>query len=164
MHKAISIIINLINELSEKHTRMSFLYGYDHFLCQHIIEVEPVSDYDSDNYLLDEVKAIKEFLKEFPQESILFVSNNEYIKVKDPIHFAKKGAIKYFSELYLENWESVQGDLSLFDHSLSVLSSVTEALQDIDYLVQDDSKCIRANFTWDEQASFAGENTYAMAA
>jgi hypothetical protein len=163
MYAAIPFITNTLNKFSEKHENMSFLYGYDQFLCQHIIDVNPKDSYDSDAYLLDEVDFIADFITRFPEESILFVSNDDYIKVNDPIHYAKKGAVKYFSQLQFNEVEFHMNAVSV-KGELNIVGSISDVFHNIKFNEMPNNIKLKLNEKWNNQDVFAGDNTYAMAA
>jgi len=163
MHAAIPFITNTLNKFSEKHENMSFLYGYDQFLRQHIIDVTPLSEYNSEEYLLDEVDFISNFIERYPAENVLFVSNDAYIKVNDPIHYAKKGAVKYFSQLQFNEMDFHKNSVSL-KGKLNIPGSISDVFKNIKFN-EGPSKCeLKLDAKWKNQDVFAGDNTYAMAA
>ncbi|MCE6991917.1 hypothetical protein [Dyadobacter sp. CY323] len=86
MKKENKLIIKLLNALAAKHNNMSFLYGFDVCANQHVIEVAPTESYEDERYQMDEVDAVAEFLSNFPYQSILFLSNDPYLKVENPIY------------------------------------------------------------------------------
>ncbi|WAC09222.1 hypothetical protein [Dyadobacter pollutisoli] len=86
MKKENKLVVKLLDALAAKHSHMSFLYGYDESLNQHIIEVAPTESYENEQYLLDEANATAEFLSNFPHQGILFISNDPYLKVAEPIY------------------------------------------------------------------------------
>ncbi len=91
-----NFIIEQIKYLSGIFYNISFKYGYDDLTGQNIVEVDPESEYKSENYMLAEANIIEEFISRFPNDELLFVSNDKYIKVKEPI-FAKEALVKSYS-------------------------------------------------------------------
>lgn len=89
--KAQDLVIQGIETLSAMFSHISFKYGFDSTSNQHIIEIQPVSAYQTDDYIEAESGVILNFIRQFPDEGILFISNNTYIQVTDPIY------IKYAS-------------------------------------------------------------------
>ncbi|GAA4408281.1 hypothetical protein GCM10023187_29920 [Nibrella viscosa] len=88
MEAAKSKIINLLQNLASRFPHMSFIYGYDALVDQHIVEVAPAELYESDEYLEAEGDTVVEFIKEFPGEGLLFTCNNPYIRTPTPIFTA----------------------------------------------------------------------------
>lgn len=79
--KAQNFIEEKIKMLKNKYPDMSFRYGYQDFNLTHIIEVLPLSEYESnDNYINDEIDIVLEFDNIF-SETILFVSENSLTKL-----------------------------------------------------------------------------------
>ncbi|QRR02412.1 hypothetical protein [Dyadobacter sandarakinus] len=81
-----SLVIELIDELYAADNSMSFQYAFDALSNQHIIDVAPSRVFKEAEYMLAEVKATKKFISNFPDEGILFVSNDPYIKVENPVY------------------------------------------------------------------------------
>jgi uncharacterized membrane protein YkgB len=86
MKKENKLVIKLLDALAAKHSHMSFLYGFDEWANQHVIEVTPTESYKNEQYVMDEVDAIEEFVSNFPYQGILFLSNDPYLKVENPIY------------------------------------------------------------------------------
>ncbi|MCK9417587.1 hypothetical protein M0Q97_13175 [Candidatus Dojkabacteria bacterium] len=77
--KAQNFIEEKIKMLKNKYPDMSFRYGYQDF--NHIIDVLPLSEYESNgNYINDEIDIVLEFDNNF-SETILFVSENSLTKL-----------------------------------------------------------------------------------
>lgn len=70
-----------IDMLKNKYPDMFFRYGYQDFNLTHIIDVLPLSEYESnDNYINDEIDIVLEFDNNF-SETILFISENSLTKL-----------------------------------------------------------------------------------
>ncbi|MEO6283181.1 MAG: hypothetical protein ABIN80_23900 [Dyadobacter sp.] len=86
MKKENKLVIKLLDALAAKHSHMSFLYGFDEWANQHVIEVTPTESYENEQYVMDEIDATAEFVSNFPNQGILFLSNDPYLKVENPIY------------------------------------------------------------------------------
>ncbi|NIJ52857.1 hypothetical protein [Dyadobacter arcticus] len=86
MKKENKLVIKLLDWLAAKHSHMSFLYGFDVWANQHVIEVRSREGFQSEEYMNDRLDAIVEFISKFPYQGILFLSNDPYLKVEDPIY------------------------------------------------------------------------------
>jgi hypothetical protein len=86
MKKENKLVIKLLDALAEKHPHMTFLYGFDVCANQHVIEVSPKESFESEAYVLDEANATAEFVSKFSYQGILFMSDDPYLKVEDPIY------------------------------------------------------------------------------
>ena len=89
--QSFDFVKNKLELLSEKFQDVKFRYHYDEFYGDHIIEVTPDMVYaNSKEYALAESGVINEFVREFMNESILFISDKSVIKVaSDVITFYK---------------------------------------------------------------------------
>lgn len=88
--KAQELIIQGIDTLSTMFPHMSFKYGFDNVVNQHIIDVQPENEYQTDTYAEAELDFILYFIQKLPEEGILFVCNNPYVQLPDTIY--KKSA------------------------------------------------------------------------
>lgn len=86
MKRENKLVIKLLDALAAKHSNMSFLYGFDIWSNQHVIEVTSKEGFESEEYINDKLDTIIEFISKFPYQSILFLSNDPYLKVEDPIY------------------------------------------------------------------------------
>ncbi|TLV02197.1 hypothetical protein [Dyadobacter luticola] len=90
MKKENRLVIKLLDALAAKHSNMSFVYGFHEWANQHVIEVTPKECFEDDQYVLDEAFATKQFVSKFPYQGILFLSEDPYIKVENPIYDSTK--------------------------------------------------------------------------
>jgi hypothetical protein len=86
MKKEHKLVIKLLDSLSAKHSHMSFLYGFHEWSNQHVIEVSPKEGFENEQYLLDEADATAEFYSKVPHQGLLFISEDPYLKVENPIY------------------------------------------------------------------------------
>lgn len=91
-------IVKEIDSLSLMFPLISFKYGYDEIGEQHIIDIEPDTEYRNEEYMLAEFTVLDKFITQFPEEQLLFVSNDNYIKVDKPI-YVKEGYISIINSL-----------------------------------------------------------------
>lgn len=99
MNEAIkNFIIQEIEKISEKFPQISFKYGFDKIGKQHLIEIEPVTEFNNEEYMDLELNTIDLFIYKFPEDEILFISNNKYINIEKVV-YKKEGAIQVADEL-----------------------------------------------------------------
>ena len=73
-----------INQLSKKFPEANFRYQVDEANGDHLIEITPDSIYSaSKEYGLAESLIIKEFVKKYQFESVVFFSDESYIKLDE---------------------------------------------------------------------------------
>jgi hypothetical protein len=94
MKKENKLVIKLLDALAAKHPHMSFIYGFNVWANQHVVEVSPRESFDSEQYLLDEVEATAEFYSKFQNQGLLFLSDDPYLKVDNPIYDSSKSTRK----------------------------------------------------------------------
>ena len=74
------LVIEGIDILSSLFPNMSFKYGFDNVVNQHIIDVQPEN----------ESQFIQDFISIFPNKGILFTCNNPNIKLPNIIYEKSK--------------------------------------------------------------------------
>jgi hypothetical protein len=79
-------LVSLIKKLALTFDSMSFAYGFDSIANQHIVEVQPNSMFESDEYLEVESDIVSEFSNKFPEEGLLFTCDNPTIFISDVIY------------------------------------------------------------------------------
>ncbi len=66
---------------------VSFCYEYDDDTLTHIVKVSPKEIYDNNkDYISWENKLIDEFIDNYPNENICFISDGALIEIKNPIY------------------------------------------------------------------------------
>ncbi len=85
-------VISLVKGLSARFPSLSFTYGYDVAAGQHLVDVDPTDMYKSDEYMLAEADVYDAWDAAFPDEDLVFVSNNPYHRIKYPF-FAIVGKV-----------------------------------------------------------------------
>jgi len=67
-----------LESLVFKIPQLKITYGYNNFDSSHIIKVEPLSIYDHDStYIQNEKQIVQSFIKKFPYEDIIFISEKD---------------------------------------------------------------------------------------
>ena len=113
--RAKDFIINKINELIQDNPYIKCMYEYDEFDSTHFVLISPKEFYDKDNGLFSgEEKIINEFIELFPQEGILFISEEDEIELKNPI-FEREGYLFKYNDLYPMINKYNFADLEIFD-------------------------------------------------
>lgn len=73
-----------LTELVSVFTNIKIRYEFRQCTQSHLIEVTPLDFYDNDEkYLIEEAAIEKEFENSFPQESIVFISEDSLTEIKD---------------------------------------------------------------------------------
>jgi hypothetical protein len=81
-----NFVIEKIEELAILFPEISFKYGYDTISGQHIVDIEPNTQYYNEKYMLAEYDVVSLFSQKFPTDQLLFISNDKFIKVTNPIY------------------------------------------------------------------------------
>lgn len=85
--KSKNYIINKIDVLVHKFSNLSCKYGFDNFSNSHYIEILPSSEYYSNNeYAFFEVSLINDFINEYPDETITFLTEGDLYEITEPIY------------------------------------------------------------------------------
>lgn len=83
-------IIKRIDELVEKIPSIQCRYMFDSFSDAHYIEVSPQEVLTSDHgFLKEKCNFILDFVSEYPLQTISFLSADDFIEIKTPLHHAK---------------------------------------------------------------------------
>ncbi|TYQ00421.1 hypothetical protein C7447_1011035 [Tenacibaculum adriaticum] len=79
----------LKNKLEELYNELSYLeikYEYRDYINTHIIEVKPIESFSNDKkYVVKQIGLEDIFEETFPDEEILFISDNVLISIENPI-------------------------------------------------------------------------------
>lgn len=159
-------VISLLQGLSGRFPLMTFTYGYDDIVGQHIVEVVPTVWYESDEYMDAECDVQGSFIDAFPYESLLFTSGNPYIRVEDPL-FVAKGKLALSSNLPFENAkEAVFVDSHLASPTVSINALLSSVYTKSAIVVRGQAAVSQAFgvTTIIVKESEVGEYNYAMAA
>lgn len=117
-----------LQELARKFSEITFFYEFDEVNETHIVEVLPLSVYESNNsYKEAEGDLTFDFDKMFFPEDIMFVSENSLTRVTKPQKVFKNGS-QSFSEEF-EITESEVFDFSTNIQEISVLSEKSSSIQ-----------------------------------
>jgi hypothetical protein len=71
-----------LTDLVRTHKSATVRYGYDSFSDTHIIEVSPVSLFESDEFAEWEANFYRESLKEYPDSDISFIPKNAAVPIE----------------------------------------------------------------------------------
>ena len=112
-------LIKQIDILSQKFPEVTFKYGFDETGTQHIIDVEPDTQFKNEEYMNAEFDCVDAFIYEFPEDELLFISNNKYIKIVSPVYI-KQGAVNVGGEL-VSRGEIVLANTGLVSTAIDVL-------------------------------------------
>ena len=111
-------VIEKINSLSAEFPNISFTYGYDSIGKQHIVAIEPYSEYKNDGYSLAEFNVVDEFINQFPEDEIVFISNNKHIKIINKVYVKESYSFEGLTNLSKEMFNMEVGAF-LFNPYLS---------------------------------------------
>lgn len=116
-------IINKINELSGQFPKISFYYGYDELGNQYIIDVKPTTEYNNDEYKLAEGEFVLEFISSFPDDEVLFISNNKYISITNQVYYKPSvyGQVSYSNILSKPSFQILITNKGIFNNSYIVM-------------------------------------------
>lgn len=109
--KTSDYIIEKVEELVEKFPHIKIRYSFDSISSDHVIEVTPTHLYLNDkNFANAESKIIHQFIKQFPTESIVFISpEDDYFDMSEVI-FQTKGKLFMFTQDFY-HWRSLTNSL-----------------------------------------------------
>ncbi|QBZ98255.1 hypothetical protein [Flavobacterium sangjuense] len=86
MKEATNFLKEELFALYNTHKYLEIRYEFDSIIDTHIIEVKPVHCFEKDRQFADKQIVLEEkFRNLFPQEDILFITENILIKVENPI-------------------------------------------------------------------------------
>jgi len=114
--KARDFIENKLLHLIEYFPQMKVSYEFDNLSNSHFIEVLPSSEFrENPKYSEYETNLIIDFISEFPNEDIVFVTKNELIEIENP-SFVLKGNLFDKKPLF---WNSnIWSNNSILDFNL----------------------------------------------
>ena len=108
---SIDFIKSELRELVELIPYIKCIYEFDSFDSTHYIKILPREFYEIDDlYLSAEEKIINKFIKEYPYEGIVFITENDDIDIDKPIFEIKGMLFDIFSKSLLFNF----ADLEIF--------------------------------------------------
>lgn len=155
-------IIKEIQKLSEKFPHVSFKYGFDKLGAQHLIEVEPETAYKTEEYMDAEFDIVDQFICKFPEDEILFISNNKYIKIEKVVYvkeskiLVKQNALG-FAEICAAN-DMIFAPLNLIGYAIG---SPMNEINIVNPLIKNPNN---NNFTLNNSQLVLGDPNLAMAA
>jgi len=120
---SISFVKSKVDILVDSFPEIKCSYEHDVLSNTHIIEILPIHVYTSDDvYANKEIEIIDEFINNYPDESICFISEESLISVESPI-FEKKGLLFGINEQYdIKGWRTIN---NLNQFNIASLSSIT---------------------------------------
>lgn len=85
--KAQEYIVKELNRLSEKFMGIQIRYEFNVGLNTHFIEVLPLEVYDTQNYILEEMRISEKFEEMFgDKEELLFISKDSLNSIENPTY------------------------------------------------------------------------------
>ncbi len=89
--RAQDFIIGRLQSLIDNFPQMRVRYEFDGFTSSHFIEVLPSSEFkENHKYSKYETNLIIDFIAEFPNEDIVFITENDLIEINNPL-FVREG-------------------------------------------------------------------------
>lgn len=117
---ASEFVIEKINAIVELFPFVSCRYQFDEFSQSHYIEVIPKQYLEiSEDFTLFQCDVISEFMDEFPNESVTFITEGDLVEIRDVLYSAS-GKLYKFADFgtYPENKLKIQDLLPpVFDGS-----------------------------------------------
>lgn len=83
-----------LNELSKKFHAVTFSYVYDSVYNQHVVEANPEFLYKSEEFAAAQIKLELEFMQNFPEGEIMFISGKHDLDLPD-FEFVINSSINY---------------------------------------------------------------------
>lgn len=91
MKNSVAYMKEKLTELEEKFPQLKVRYAFDEMELSHMVEVLPASEFeDNEAYGEYEIALTLDFIKEYPDEELFFVTEGDLIELTDPV-FVKKG-------------------------------------------------------------------------
>ena len=88
--KSKDFLINQINSLVLTFPYLQARYEFDSFSKSHFIEILPLTSYKTDKlYIVEEQRIVFKFIKEFPFETITFLSEGDLYSIENPTYIKK---------------------------------------------------------------------------
>lgn len=109
----------LIKELHDLHATLPYLnikYEFDVNDEMHIIEVTPIEFYEKDErYIIRQIALKEDFINKFPNEEILFMTENILVQIKHPLLILNTTELDVQeAEIIDGNAEKVLSDFNFF--------------------------------------------------
>lgn len=83
---ATDFLIEKLNNIFEAHSYLEIRYEFRVHINTHIIDVRPLHCFEGDKDYIEQQIALEDLFEEyFPDQEIVFISDNPLLKVKDPI-------------------------------------------------------------------------------
>ncbi|MDY0281714.1 MAG: hypothetical protein RBR35_14275 [Salinivirgaceae bacterium] len=128
--RAYDFIENRLQCLVEHFPQMKVSYEFDGFSNSHFIEVLPSNEFRENlEYSKYETNLIIDFISEFPNEEIVFVTKNDLMTIENPL-FIKKGSLYENKPLF---WNSITwSNNSILDFNLKFKRFLGNNISSID--------------------------------
>jgi hypothetical protein len=81
--KSKKFIQKRLKELFDKFNNIKIQYEYNANTATHIIEINPINFFKNENYIILEAELEEKFENLFPDQSIIFISENSLSKIKN---------------------------------------------------------------------------------
>lgn len=115
MMNSIDFLSNCLEILHDKFSSCNIRYEFVPNTKVHLIEVTPVDFYNDELYINEELILEEEFENLYPDEEIVFISENSLNKIQDPL-----------LELYSKKEGELSADFNVKDNSIDFVEYVAE--------------------------------------
>lgn len=134
--KSIEYIKKKLQFLHDKFNNLNIGYQYKSFLNTHVIDVRPKDVFENDeSYALLQLSIEDEFEELFPQEEIVFVSEDSLISINNPIFEIKSVEVV---DINVEDFAILESDQIYYDDFINIEmdeeSIPYDSFEDIDYV------------------------------
>lgn len=82
---SINFIINELKNLHNKFTSSNIRYEFCSSTNTHLVEVTPIKFYNSETYMLAELDLEDLFFEKYPNEDLVFISEQSLSKIGEPV-------------------------------------------------------------------------------
>lgn len=113
--KSVDFLSNSLEILHDKFSKCNIRYEFISNTNVHLIEVTPVDFYNNDLYINEELLLEEEFETLYPNEEIVFISEDSLNKIENPL-----------LELYSKKEGTISADFSVMDNFINFSEYVAE--------------------------------------
>lgn len=92
---SISYLNNELIRIFDKFQNAIIKYEFKSSRNTHLVEITPLDIYQNENFINEEIDLMDNFYKKYPEETILFVSEDSMNKVQNPLFLYKKTKLEF---------------------------------------------------------------------
>jgi len=126
-------ITSKLSEIVKSISEIKILYKFDSFTNEHLVKILPRSEYEyNDQYQDFEENLIFDFIAKFPHESLVFLTEGEWIDIDKPDEIFQ--GVNYFEESNLLIKSEIQFT-NILNNELFEISNVDDDLFDLEKII-----------------------------